>query len=82
MRAAQEGIVQGDNVSRQKMFKRRQSRRNGIGHCAKMNGNMRCLRNQSSLHIEERTREITPLLDIGRVTTARQHNSHLFRDGS
>src|SRR5579884_2142300 len=81
MRSSQERIVQGDDVTRSEVGEGLEGRSNRVGHRTKMNRNMSCLRNQSSMPIKKRTGKVPSLLNVGRVTAAREHCSHLLGDG-
>src|SRR5437660_9755483 len=81
MRTSQERIVQGDDVARGEVGEGREGGGDRVGHRTKMDWNMSCLRNQSSVPIKERTGEVTSLLNVGRVTAAREHCPHLLGNG-
>src|SRR5947209_5420691 len=81
MRASQERIVQGDDVTGGEVREGLEGRGNRVGHRTKMNRNMSCLRNQPSMPIKKRTGKVPPLLNVRRVTTTREHCPHLLGNG-
>src|SRR5579875_751580 len=80
VRAAEKGIIEGNDVTRGKMVEGLERRRHRVRHRAQVNGNMRRLRNQTALRIEDSAREIAPLLDIGRIAATSQYHTHLLGD--
>ena len=72
--------VQQQNVGVAKIVAGLQHMLHACAHRAEMNRHVRCVGDQPPLRVEQRAREVEPLLDVDGVRRAFQHLAHVFGD--
>ena len=80
MRSARERVVQDRDVTGTERHGG-DRRAHGQRRRPQVDGNVRRLRDQPAAGVEQRAREVTSLLDVGRQRRAAEDDAHLLRDG-
>ena len=79
MRAAGEGVVDHRDVAFGKRAQPLAHRRDGRGHGAEVDRDVRGLSEQLAVGVEQGAGEVAPLFDVGRERDAPQRDPHLLR---